>query len=437
MRSQLAVISVLTGISQLVGFVKLWFIANIFGVGSALDGYNLALVLPTMMSGVIAGVLQTGLFPVRAALRESGDTNACDGFERSVLLAMFVTGTAISIVLVLASQLLTGWVAPTASAEVASALAFSFPVLASLVALNTVGDCAGFLLAMRGRFAIAAAAPIANAVIASALLAAWPQGGLLNLTVGTVCGLAVQVACCLWGLHRSGFRLTGSVPPWAVQARHWKEMIWLGASILPGVVLANLMSSLPPVWVTGFGDGAVSAFGYAYRLHASAVQLLILASSTVILARFSELIARKDHEAIQSILRKAGLASAVIGGLVIVYVWLLGSWTLQLLLGGRFDAGAADRVAVHWLWLSLGLPFALLGNVFAKLWLAQKQPRRMSLIAGLSLGTAALVYLLTGRWLSEYSVAAGLSSASLAVVLIGWNLVKVEIFRANRSQPEH
>lgn len=437
MRSQLAVISVLTGISQLVGFVKLWFIASIFGVGSALDGYNLALVLPTMMSGVIAGVLQTGLFPVRAALRECGDANACEGFERSVLLAMFIMGAAISVILALASEPITKLIAPGASAEVADALGFSFPLLAPLAALNTVGDCAGFLLAMRGRFAVAAAAPIVNAALSSALLGAWPEGGLLNLTIGTVGGLAVQVAICLWGLHRSGFSVVGPLPAWTAQASHWKEMIHLGAAILPGVILANLMSSLPPVWVTSFGDGAVSAFGYAYRLHASAIQLLILASSTVILARFSELVARKDHEAIQSILRKAGLASAAIGGLAIVCVWLLGSWALQLLFGGRFDAAAADRVAVHWLWLSLGLPFALLGNVFAKLWLAQKQARRMSLIAGLSLGTAALVYFLSNRWLLEYSVAAGLSSASIAVVLIGWNLVKAEIFSVRPSQPEH
>lgn len=434
MRSQFLVISMLTAASQLAGFVKLWFIARIFGVGADLDGYNLALVTPTMLSGILAGLLQTGLFPVRAKLHASGVPELRDAFERSVLAAVSVAGLLLTAVLMLSSEHLTKLLTPSASDEVKAAVGFSQTALASLVALNTVGDCLGFLLAMRGRFAIAAGAPIVNAVFSTSLLAVWPEGRLLNLVGGTVLGLVTQVAICLWGLHHSGFRVPGPLLCWHDQRRYWIDMSWLAAAILPGVVFTNFLASLPPVWVTSFGDGAVSAFGYAYRLHTAALQLLVMANSTVLLARFSDLVAREDKHSIRLIVRVATAGSAVIGAIAVLCVWLLGSWSLQMLFSGRFDVNDADRVAQHWLWLTVGLPFGLLGNVFAKLWQAQKQPRRMSLIAGGSLVTAAFAFLISRAWLTEYSVPAALTASAISVVVIGWHFVKVEIFVTRTAQ---
>ena len=59
MCNQLIAVGVVTGIAQLAAFVKVWVTARLFGVGAQLDGYNLALVAPTLISGVLSGMLQT------------------------------------------------------------------------------------------------------------------------------------------------------------------------------------------------------------------------------------------------------------------------------------------------------------------------------------------------------------------------------------------
>lgn len=84
MRKQLALVTVFTVIAQAAGFVKLWVTARLCGVGPELDGYNLALVAPTLISGVLSGIVQTGLFPVRARIAARSDSNVVDAFERSV-----------------------------------------------------------------------------------------------------------------------------------------------------------------------------------------------------------------------------------------------------------------------------------------------------------------------------------------------------------------
>lgn len=419
MRKQILVVSTLTIVSQLAALLKLWFTARIFGVGAELDGYNLALVLPTLIAGVMAGVVQTGIFPVRAALNAAGDTQAVERFERATLLGMLALGVVITLVLLACASFIVSAISQSATESVQTSLRYAFPFLAILVAMNFVGDSCGFLLAMRDRFAIAAGAPLANGLLGASMLAVWPEGGLTNLIAGTVLGLGLQVSLCLWGLKTTGFSLVGSLPALDDVKRQWIEMLRLGQWILPGVVFSNMVVALPMVWVAKYGEGAVSAFGYAYRLHSSALQFLVMASSTVILARFSDLVAQNKIHAIRSILAKSTLISMAVGVVGTLLVVTIGASLLHELFGGRFDMDAAAHVTKHWIFLTVGIPFAMIGTVFAKLWQAQKRPQLISIMAATSLMAFTLTYMSLNGLLGEYSIPLAVSASALAVVVMG------------------
>lgn len=420
MKGQLAIISLLAGASQLAAFVKLWFTARIFGVGPELDAYNLALVFPTLIAGVLSGVLQTGLFPVRAKLNATAEVEVVNAFERSVFLGVLVLGGVITLLLLSGTSFIVKLLGAGAAKSVRTSLEFVFPFALLLLPLNLVGDCCGYLLAMRNRFAIAVGAPVINGIFGALLMASWPEGRLLNLMAGTILGLGLQVSICLWGLKSNGFVFLGPLSLWGEMRKRWQEMLTLGGWILPGVVFSNLIVSLPSLWVAKYGEGAVSAFGYAYRLHSSALQLLVMASSTVILAHFSNLIANNDVGAIRRILSKTGLISVGIGVLGMVVVWKFGAAGLELVFGDRFNSDAAARVSMHWLWLTAGLPFAILGNVFAKLWQAQRRPQLMSSVAGISVLTLTIVHFALKDVLREFSLSAALTVSAFSVVAVGW-----------------
>jgi len=425
------VVSTLTVISQLSALLKLWFTARIFGVGPELDGYNLALVLPTLIAGVMAGVLQTGIFPVRAALNASADAQTVERFERATLLGIAVLGGVFTITLLACSSLIVNALTQSSTESVRTSLEFAFPALAILVAMNFVGDCSGYLLAMRNRFAIAAGAPLANGLLGAALLAVWPEGGLTTLIVGTVLGLALQVSLCLWGLKKTGFSLFGPLPALDKVKRQWGEMLSLGRWILPGVVFSNMVVALPMVWVAKYGEGAVSAFGYAYRLHSSALQFLVMASSTVILARFSDLVAQNNIHAIKNILVKSTLISIAVGLVGTLLVFTIGASLLHELFGGRFDIDAATHVTKHWILLTVGIAFAMMGNVFAKLWQAQSRPLLMSILAGISLVVLSVVHTLFDNEFMEYSLSAGLTAASIVSCIFGFWYVRYVVVHSN------
>lgn len=418
MTRQLLLVSGLTAAAQLAAFLKLWVMARLFGVGGQIDGYYLALVLPTLVSGVLLGFLQTGLFPVRARLNATASVHTAD-FERSVLWSSVAIGLLASAVMAVGSPWIVQQVGAGSAPAVREALADAFPWLASLTALNMLADSVGYLLAMRGRFWVAAAAPVANGLLGAGLLVCWPEGGLQNLILGTLGGLVLQIVIAAYGLRRGGLTVIGALLPW-VQARPlFIEMVRLGGWILPGVVFSNLIVSLPPLWIAAFGEGAVSAFSYAYRLHSAAVQLLVMAGATVILAEFSEMVARGESASIRRMLRRATAVSAVVGLVACAVVGIADIAILETIFGGRFDRAAADRVGKHWFWLTIGLGFVVLGNVYAKLWQAQGRPRLMSLLAGVALFTLTASYWTLRPLLGEFSLAASLAASSMIAVIFG------------------
>lgn len=420
MRRQLIIVSTLTAIAQGVGFFKLWLTARLFGVSAELDGYFLALAAPTLITGVLSGMVQTGLFPVRARLAAKGDETVLLGFERAILGTLLGLGILMAVAVLLAGPPVLAWAGAGITPPVQAATLFVLPFAAVLIPLNIVGEGMGYLLAARERYPVAAAAPIANSLLGAALLAAWPQGGLLNLAVGTVAGVVLQAAICAWALGRTGFCFFAGWPAWAKLSAEWRAMFRYSVWILPGVLCANLAATLPTVLIAPYGEGAVSAFGYAWRLHQYAIQLLVMAASPVLLARFSRLVAVGDEGEVQRLLRKATWVSAGFGLLGIAGVALAGEPLLRLVFSGRFDATAAAQVAGHWLWLTVALGPAILGNVLAKVWQARGRAGLMSLLAGLGLAVFLLAHVLLAKWLGAHAVAAAVGLSTVAVLGAGW-----------------
>ncbi|UXZ95012.1 hypothetical protein K3169_22100 [Pseudomonas phytophila] len=423
MRRQLAVISLLTALSQLAAFFKLWFTAGLFGVSVELDGYNLSLVVPTLISGLLAGVIQTGFFPVRTRLHAQGDVTATRAFERSVFWGCAVLGAVLASLVVVASPLLTQLLIPQNQTAVRDTYMYCLPFVALLIPLSMACDCTGYILAMREKFAYAAGAPVINGILGGLILFIWPENGLLSLVLSTVIGLLAQFAICMFGLYKSEFSIFGSLPECRKLFRYGRDMAYLGGWILPGVFFSNVISTLPPVWAASYGEGVVSAFGYAYRLHTSLIQLLVMSSSTLILARFSTLIAQNDQSGIRRLLRQASIISLTIGVVSALMVWLLGEPVLLLLFGGKFDSEAAFKVTQLWFWLTLGVGFAILSNVFAKLWQAQARPKLMSVMAAISLLAVYVSYMLLRDTMGEQAIALALSAAPAIVVVLGFKLL--------------
>lgn len=419
MQSTLIHVALLSAFAQAVGFLKTLLIAHYFGVGADLDGYYLALVAPTLLVGIIGGALQTGFFPVHARLRAEGRIVEVRDLQSALLWLLLLIGLAVSSIMATASNSIAELVAEGASERVMMATSLSLKVVAFAFALNAIADYLGFVLAAHFRFMLAAVAPALNALTSGLFLYAWPELGLYNLVWGTLLGILVQLILLAFGLHNANVRI---VAPWRLSTG-WTirvgETTKLGAWILPGVFFANLSAALPQVMAAEFGEGAVSAFGYANRLHGAMVQVLVMSLSTVLLAKFSEQIASgREKELAQSLGRGFPLVLGV-GLLVPLWVWGTGSDVLRLLFEhGQFDTAAVNHVHGLWFWLALGFFPMVWGIILAKVFQAWRRPGFITLLAFFGLIVLwASSQLLAGR-LGINSVASAVSLAYLSTALL-------------------
>jgi peptidoglycan biosynthesis protein MviN/MurJ (putative lipid II flippase) len=419
MRSQLITVGLLTGLSQATAFLKLWYVAKVFGVGSELDGYNLALVVPTFVAAIISSLIQTGFFPTRSAFKLYASKEQLQKFERNVIWLSILIGVIASAAVMLAQSWITIHLISDQYIQTLMVIEKIFPFVATLIALNIMIDTMVYVLAMYDRFAYAAAAPIINGLIGSIFLILWPEYGIDSLVAGTILGVVGQLIVCTLGLKSIKFSIVGPILSKVVFFPETKKMVRLSFWILPGVVFSNITTSLPIIWAAEFGEGIASTFGYAYRLHTSIVQLLVMASSTIILAHFSILIADSELGKIRKFLVNSAIISFLIGGFGVVVIYSIGPKVLVEIFAGKFDADAAINVSNMWMWLTFGLAFTLLGNVFAKLWQAQGNAKQMSLVAGFSLFLLLSTFSLTKELLDEISISISLSVSAGFVVLIG------------------
>jgi len=420
MRQQIVLVFIANALAFAAGFLKLWFIARLFGVGIELDGYYLALTMPTFISGLVSGLLQTGLFPVRARLAHDSSQDTVERFERTVLAGCSLVGALIALILALVIFTIPGIMGADTQSSVWQTTAYVLPYALALIPLNALGDAMGYLLAFRGRYHWFAAAPVANALLGTGLLACWPEGGLLNLAVGTLLGLVLQVGWCAWFLKHGGFRLAGPLVRAGEVAVAWREMLRLGGWILPGILFSNLTATMPIILVATYGEGAVSAFGYAWRLHTYAVQLLVMGMASVILARFSELVAQGDLVVVRRLLNKTLWISVVIGVMTVAGVWLVGVPVLELVFGGRFDAAASRAVAGQWQWLAFALGPVILGNVLAKFFQACGNARLLSMLAAMGFCIFMVVSLSAGPMIGAHAISVAVAMSAFAITIVGW-----------------
>lgn len=405
MRKDLARVLLIAAFVQLGAFGKSILIAYYFGVGAELDGYYLAQVTPALLAGIASGFLQTGFLTTYAGHVARGENDRAAALLSRMLIAVALIGFAMSAALALLSPMIVQLTAPSASAEVRSVATHALTILSFLLVLNVLADSMSLALNAHGAFAVAALAPAINIGIASVLLVSFPSWGLDNLIWGTLIGLAAQVLVITFEFWRRRIRFNSPL------GADLRPSIVAGAAILPGVAFANLTTFVPPLIAATLGDGAVSAFSIAMRLHGAVTQIFVTALSTVLLPYFSLAVGRGDMESIAKQLR-AGLPFALFGSsLALSWVWISGSDFVALLFQrGAFDGKATAVVSSVWFWLSTGLFPVIWGTVLAKVLQAKQLGGILSRLSFLG-----LVIVTTLGWILAMHM--GLNGLALAICL--------------------
>jgi putative peptidoglycan lipid II flippase len=384
-------------ILQAAGFAKFVATANYFGAGPALDAYYLGSVVPTFLVGISTGILQTGFVPVYVRTLARGDVTAARALCNMIITWTFLALSAIALLLTVTRGLVLPLLAQDMGLEGRRNLAAAFVWLVWTAPVNAVADAAALLLNAHGRFVAAAGAPVLNAIVGTLILVALRGDGIDALVWSLLAGLATQLAVVLFAVRLAGIRLRPEANLPAALPRV------LGTVALPAVVsmiLANVVPAFVQAVAARAGTGAVSAMGYAARLHNALVQAVILSVSAVLLPHFSRLLAEGKNTELRNTLERVFAGALLFAAAAFVLVAAGGQLIVRILLErGKFQAGDAHQVAEIWLALTAGLLGATWSIFLARLFQAQQRLWFVVALGGLSVVlNVGLAYSLLPRW---------------------------------------
>jgi putative peptidoglycan lipid II flippase len=432
-----AVVSAMTLISRVLGFLRDVVLARMFGVSAATDAFYVALRIPNLMRRLFAeGSFSLAFVPV---FNEYKQHHGSDGLRElvactfGVLLAalMLIVGVGMLAAPGLVALFAPGFIDEPAKFELATDLlrvTFPYALFISLVAM------AGGILNSFGRFGVPAFTPVFLniSLIAAALYAApWFTQPIEALAWGVFVAGVVQLAFQLPSLLRLGM-----LPRPKFDFKH-PGVRKIGALMLPtlfGSSVAQLNILIDTLIASLLVTGSISWLFYSDRLLEFPLGVFGIAISTVILPSLSRLHAEQDKDGFDRALdwgRKMGLLIAVPAAVGLGA--LAGPIVATLFNYGQFDLHDVQMTAASVLAYSAGLPAYVMIKVLAPAFFSRQDTRTPVRIAILALVTNTLLNFLFVWALLRWRFApphAGLAFASSLAAYLNAGL----LYRALRRE---
>ena len=287
----LATVSSLTMVSRVLGYVRDFFIARVFGAGLATDAFFVAFKIPNLLRRLFAeGAFSQAFVPIlaeyknRTTLEET--KSLIDAISTVLFLALVLAaalGVAVAPLIIYATA--PGWAdEPEKFALAVSLLRITFPYIAfiSLVALS-----AGILNTWN-RFSVPAITPAllnVSFIVGAAFLAEHFDPPVAVLAWAVFVGGALQLAFQLPFLLKLGL-----VPRWRIDLAHpgLRRVLFLMAPAAFGVSVSQVSLLINQIFASFLQTGSISWLYYADRLMELPAGVLGVAVGTILLPSLSK-----------------------------------------------------------------------------------------------------------------------------------------------------
>jgi putative peptidoglycan lipid II flippase len=393
-----AIVSLLTLLSRLLGFVRDLLVANLLGASLFADAFFVAFRIPNLLRSFVAeGALTAAFTPVFSSSLMKGRTAARQTMQK--ILGFLIIITSILVLgMILFAPTVVNLIAPGFQNDrnkfelcvqltriMAPYIAFISVIAMLNAALNT--------LQIFGTSAWAQV--IMNLVLIFGAICALP----FNMTTATtiiaasvLLGGIVQVISQIPACHRSGLSL---IPSWQIFSKDVGDVIrlmipaTLGASIYQiTIFLSTILASLLP-------SGSVSWLFYADRVAQFPIGIFSVALASVLLPALSNASAASDNSAFTRNIENSLRFTSFFVIPMACGIWALALPITELLFErGAFSAESSVKTAVALQALSYGLWSASCHSMLVRAFIARRDTLTPSLI-----GLAALFANLTASLL--------------------------------------
>ncbi|MDD5248644.1 MAG: murein biosynthesis integral membrane protein MurJ [Rhodocyclaceae bacterium] len=412
----LATVSSMTLVSRILGFVRDFVIARIFGAGFATDAFFVAFRLPNLLRRLFAeGAFSQAFVPLLADYRNRrGEADTKQLVDR-VATALFLTVMLVTLIGILGTPLLIYVTAPGFSADAGkfaltvqlTRITFPYILFMALVAL------AAGILNTWGRFALPAFTPVLLnfSFIGMALLAApYFDPPVMVLAFAVFLGGALQLAIQLPALKKIGMLPRFDFAPGDAGVRRVLKL--MGPAVV-GVSVSQISLLINTVFASFLPSGSVSWLYYADRLMEFPAGLLGAALGTVLLPSLAKAHAARRPEEFSALLDWGLRLTLLLTlpaalALAILAVPLLAT----LFHYGAFSANDVMQTRSALVAYSVGLSGLILVKILAPGFYARQDIKTPVKIALVTLAATQLMNLVFVGWIKHAGLALSIGLAS-------------------------
>jgi putative peptidoglycan lipid II flippase len=349
------VVGIGTALVKVLAVVKELVVANKFGTANELDAFLIALLIPSIMIGIIANSFNSALIPTYIKVRDRSGIK--------VAQQLFAGATTWSIGLLVIATCLMLVAAPIYLPMItkgfdANKLALTYRLLWSIspmLLLTGIGTIWGAVLNAGEQFALVALAPILTPTITIGFLFGFQSWGVFSLVAGLLCGQLMEMMTIGIVLRRQGVSL---IPKWYGFNPQLQEVIDQYAPAMIGSFLMASTALVDQSMAATLSSGSVAALNYGNRIITLPVIVASTAVSTAVMPYFSKLVASEDWQSIRNSLKHYLIlifaASVPLAGLIILFSEPI---VYILLQRGNFTASDTQIVAQIQSCFAIQIPF--------------------------------------------------------------------------------
>lgn len=351
---------------KLASAAKEMAVARWFGRGDDLDAFIIALILPSFAVSIVAGSVQAALIPAYTAVREQEGEAAAHRLFSALWLRSVVGLVAITLVMAVVGRRLLPLVASGFSPAKLDRTYELYLALLPMIVLAGTGTTIAAVLNAEERFARVATVGVVTPILTLTLIVMLGQRlGVGALACGAVGGAAAEAAILYRQLSHCGIRIR---PHWRGAHPRLNSALRQYFPVAAGTVVLSGSQLVDQGMAGALAPGSVAALAYGTKIVAVLTGTGAVALSTVMLPRFSTLVAREEWDELRRVLLRA-VALVIAAAIPLAAGVALLSRPLVALVfqGGAFSASDTAAVAEVQAMYVLQLPFYAAGILFVRL----------------------------------------------------------------------
>ncbi len=403
--------------SRVLGFIREQVLASVFGAGSLMDAYVLALTITAFAFTAVSTVVSSAFLPMYGAMKARGEKAEAAQFARSVFALTLAMCIVISVVGMALAPVLVRLFAPGFEPGVAQTASRLAATLFPAMAVTTITALTAASLNAHGVFGLPATSALVQnvfTIVAILLLARYFSiwGVAVGIVIGTVAGLGIQVPAL-----RKTQVLAGRAYDFAGDAI--RKMLALSWPILLTSVVSQVYAIVEKALASGLDEGSLAALNYAFKVSNLPVTVIAGAICTVMFPRLSDLHGKADRNGISEALARSAVAIlAVLMPAAVAFGSLSGPIVRVVYQRGAFGEAAVQTTATILVFYAWAITFQALCMLLVRAFYAMHNSTVPLMVTGLGATITVVVDVMLVKSMGARGLALGVAAGALASTIV-------------------